>query len=267
VQERLGIAGSGLIATGVAAVASQTGEDVLLWARSDASAERARKAVDKICSKAKGGELNPDRVRVVRSLEELGNATFLVEAVAEDRGTKASLLGELGGIAGDDAVLATTTSSLSISELAGATGRPQRFLGFHVFNPVERMKLVELIFPDDADADTRARAQALCEALDKTGVEVPDVPGFAVNRLLVPYLFSAVDLMSETGMSPEDVDNCMTLGASMPMGPIRLLDFIGLDVAQAAGETIGAKTPQQLAALVQEGALGRKSGRGFYNYS
>jgi 3-hydroxybutyryl-CoA dehydrogenase len=266
VEERLGIAGSGVIATGVAATASQTGEEVLLWARSDKSAERARSAVAKICSKAKGGELDAKRVRIVRGLEELRDATFLIEAVAEHPGTKTSVLGELAGHAGDDAVIATTTSSLPISELARATGRPQRFVGFHVFNPVERMKLVELIFPDDADPDARTRARAVCEALGKTPVEVPDIPGFVVNRLLVPYLFSAVELMTETGMSAEDVDQCMTLGAGMPMGPIALLDFIGLDVAQAAGETIGSPIPQKLAFLVEVGDVGRKSGRGFYNY-
>jgi 3-hydroxybutyryl-CoA dehydrogenase len=265
VQERLGIAGSGVIASGLAAAASRAGE-VLLWARSDTSADRARSVVLKICSKAKGGELDPERVRIVTDLGELRGTTFLVEAVAEDHPTKAWLLGELAGHVGDDAVLATTTSSLSISELARATGRPARFVGFHVFNPVDRMQLVELAFPDDADPDTRARARALCEAIGKTPVEVPDIPGFVVNRLLLPYLLSAVELMTKAGLSPEDVDTCMTLGAGMPMGPIRLLDFIGLDVAQAAGESIGSAIPEKLAFLVEVGDLGRKSGRGFYNY-
>jgi 3-hydroxybutyryl-CoA dehydrogenase len=265
VQERLGIAGSGLIASGLAAASSRAGE-VLLWARSDASAERARATVMKICSKAKEGELDPERVRIVTDLEELREATFLIEAVVEEHGTKAWLLGELARHVDDDAVLATTTSSLSVSELARASGRPERFAGFHVFSPVERMKLVELAFPDDADQDTKARARALCEAIGKTAVEVPDTPGFVVNRLLVPYLFSAVELVTETGLSPEDVDQCMTLGAGVPMGPLRLLDFIGLDVAKAAGETIGLAMPEQLAFLVEVGDLGRKSGRGFYNY-
>jgi len=265
VQERLGIAGSGLIASGLAAAASQAGE-VVLWARSDASAERARSAVVKICAKAKGGELDAERVRIVTDLEGLRDATFLIEAVVEEHGTKAWLLGELARHVDDDAVLATTTSSLSVSELARSTGRPARFVGFHVFSPVDRMKLVELAYPQDADPDTKARAWALCEAIGKTPVEVPDTPGFVVNRLLVPYLFSAVELTSETGLSPEAVDQCMTLGAGMPMGPLRLLDFIGLDVAKAAGETIGLAIPEQLAFLVEVGDLGRKSGRGFYNY-
>jgi 3-hydroxybutyryl-CoA dehydrogenase len=150
--------------------------------------------------------------------------------------------------------------------LARATGRPERFVGLHVFNPVPRMKLVELVFPPDAAQNTRVRARALCEALGKTPVEVPDIPGFVVNRLLFPYLFSAVELLTETGMSPQDVDSCMTLGAGQPMGPIALLDFVGLDVAQAIGEAIGASVPAGVRALVDAGALGRKSGRGFYAY-
>jgi 3-hydroxybutyryl-CoA dehydrogenase len=264
-EERLGIAGTGAIACGLAATAARTGE-VLMWARSDSSAERARASVTKVCAKFDTADVDPDRVRIVTELAELRDATFLVEAVVEDHGSKASLLSELAGFATEDTLLATTTSSLSISELARATGRPERFVGLHVFNPVPRMKLVELVFPHDADADTRARARAFCEALGKTPVEVPDIPGFVVNRLLFPYLFSAVELLTETGMSPEDVDRCMTLGAGLPMGPIELLDFVGLDVAQAIGEAIGSRVPDKLLALVEAGALGRKSGRGFYSY-
>jgi 3-hydroxybutyryl-CoA dehydrogenase len=261
----VGIAGAGTIACGLAATATRGGE-VLLWARSDRSADRALRAVAKACAKFPGGELDPERVRIVQRLDELSAGTFLVEAVVEDYGSKASVLANLAHHAGADAVLATTTSSLSIHELARATRRPDRFVGLHVFNPVPRMKLIELVFPHEADADTRTRARALCEALDKTPVEVPDVPGFVVNRLLFPYLFNAVELMAETGLAPEDVDSCMTLGAGVPMGPITLLDFIGLDVAQAIGEAIGLPVPERLLALVEDGALGRKSGRGFYTY-
>jgi 3-hydroxybutyryl-CoA dehydrogenase len=223
--------------------------------------------VTKLCARFEEEFVDPDRIRVVRELEALSAATFLVEAVIEDHGSKASLLADLGRLAVHDAVLATTTSSLSIHELADASGRPERFVGLHVFNPVPRMKLVELVFPHDAGEDARVRARALCEALGKTPVEVPDIPGFVVNRLLFPYLFSAVELLSETGLSVEDIDACMTLGAGLPMGPIALLDLVGLDVAQAIGEAIDAQVPGKLADLVEEGALGRKSGRGFYDYS
>jgi 3-hydroxybutyryl-CoA dehydrogenase len=263
VDERLGIAGAGVIACGLAAAAAQHGE-VVLWARSDRSADRARSTVEILCAKELAEAA--DNIDVVRDFDALSEATFLVEAVVEDHRSKAGLLEELARNARDDAVLSTTTSSLSITELARATRRPERFLGLHVFNPVTRMKLVELVFPPEAEEDTRTRATALCEALGKTPVVVPDIPGFVVNRLLFPYLFSAVDLMSETGMAPEDIDRCMTLGAGVPMGPIALLDFVGLDVAVAIGEAIAASVPAALRALIESGDLGRKTGKGFYSY-
>ena len=128
------------------------------------------------------------------------------------------------------------------------------------------MQLVELIFPRPPSAQTRARALALCNAFEKTPVEVPDVPGFVVNRLLFPYLFSAVRLLEETGMEPAGIDTCMRLGAGHPMGPLALLDLVGLDVSAAIGETIGEPVPDALSQLIAEGALGRKSGRGFHTY-
>jgi len=267
-EERLGIAGSGAIACGLAATAAGSGP-VLLWARSPESAKRAHATIARNCAKLLGGEVDPDRVRIVSSLDELSEATFLLEAVVEHHGMKAELLAELGELArhaGQNAVLGTTTSSLSIAELAKASGHPERFVGFHPFNPVPRMKLIELAFPPQATEETRERARNLAEAIGKTPVTVPDSPGFVVNRLLFPYLFSAVELMSSTGMPPEDVDRCMTLGAGMPMGPIALLDFVGLDVAQAIGESIGSRVPYALLELVRAGALGRKTGRGFYTY-
>jgi len=208
-RERVGIAGSGVIACGLAVAAAES-DEVLLWARSDDSAERARARVVKTCSKLEG--YNPDRIRIVTDLDELANATFLVEAVVEHHGSKTAVLGDLG-------------------ELARHAG-----------------------------------ARDLCAALGKTPVEVPDIPGFVVNRLLFPYLFSAVELLVETGMSPEAIDECMTLGAGMPMGPIALLDYVGLDVSQAIGESIGVPVPPRLIELVHAGALGRKTGRGFYSY-
>jgi 3-hydroxybutyryl-CoA dehydrogenase len=265
-QERLGIAGSGAIACGLALTAARNGGDVLLWARSDASAARARANVEKTCAKWADEHVDPDRVRIVDCLDALAGSTFLVEAVVEHHGSKSRVLTELASHAGADAVFATTTSSLSIEDLARATGHPEGFVGLHVFNPVPRMKLIELTFPGAASPDTRERARALCGALGKTAVEVPDIPGFVVNRLLFPYLFSAVELMTVTGMGPADVDQCMVLGAGMPMGPLALLDFVGLDVSIAIGEAIGAEIPQELIDRVDAGALGRKNKRGFYTY-
>ena len=264
-RERLGIAGAGLIACGLAATAARAGE-VVLWARSDSSADRAKARVEKLCAKELEGEGTAGKIEVVRDFDALADASFLVEAVVEDHPSKTVLLTELGRTAHAEAILSTTTSSLSIEQLAHATGTPERFLGLHVFSPVTRMKLVELVFPDEATDQTRTRATALCETLGKTPVVVPDIPGFVVNRLLFPYLFSAVELMAQTGIAPQDIDQCMTLGAGLPMGPIALLDRVGLDVAEAIGEAIGASVPAPLAAHVVRGDLGRKTGRGFYTY-
>jgi 3-hydroxybutyryl-CoA dehydrogenase len=264
VSKRLGIAGSGAIACGLAATAAHHGP-VLLLARSQTSADRARATVEKTLSKLEV-EVDPEHVEIVTDIRALEEATFVVEAVVEDHDVKAQLLGELNAILDEDAILASTTSSLSVERLAEASGRPERFLGLHVFNPVTKMKLIELIFPPAASDETRARALALCETFEKTPVEVPDVPGFVVNRLLFPYLFSAVRLVEETGMDPADVDTCMRLGAGHPMGPLALLDLVGLDVSIAIGETIGEPVPARLRELASEGALGRKSGRGMHDY-
>jgi 3-hydroxybutyryl-CoA dehydrogenase len=263
-SERLAIAGSGAIACGLAATAAHHGP-VLLLARSESSAERARATVERTLDRL-GAEIDPDHVQVVTEPEAIAGATFLVEAVVEDHDVKAGLLSELEPLLGPSAVLASTTSSLSIERLAEESGRPERFVGLHVFNPVTKMRLVELVFPAAASPDTRRRALELCETFEKTPVEVPDMPGFVVNRLLFPYLFSAVRLLEETAMEPEGVDTCMRLGAGHPMGPLALLDLVGLDVAKAIGETIGAAVPPRLEELVAGGAFGRKSGRGFHAY-
>ncbi|MGD1057698.1 MAG: 3-hydroxyacyl-CoA dehydrogenase family protein [Solirubrobacteraceae bacterium] len=263
-SKRLGIAGSGAIACGLAATAAHHGP-VLLLARSESSADRARATVEKTLSRLKA-EVDPEHVEIVTDSAALAEATFVVEAVIEDHDAKAALLAELNGVLDADAILASTTSSLSIERLAQESGRPHNFLGLHVFNPVTKMELVELIFPKQASEQTRKRALELCEKLEKTPVEVPDVPGFVVNRLLFPYLFSAVRLMEETDMDPTDIDTCMRLGAGHPMGPLALLDLVGLDVSSAIGETIGEPVPPRVQELVAEGSLGRKSGRGLHTY-
>lgn len=264
IPELLGVVGAGAIACGLAAVAARHGQ-VLLLARSDEAAARARQTVDRVCGRI-SGEVNAAHVEIVTDVSALASATFVVEAVIEDQQVKSELLARLGRHLDPDAVLATTTSSLSVGALALASARPERFVGLHVFNPVPRMKLVELAFAAQTDARTRERARALCVSLDKTAVEVPDVPGFVVNRLLFPYLFNAVALLERTGMSPEDIDTCMALGAGHPMGPLALLDLVGLDVSAAIGEAIGEPVPTRLGELIAEGALGRKSGRGFLSY-
>ena len=250
--ERVGIVGSGTIACGLAAVAAAHGP-VLLCARSEASAQRVSARLD-------------IAVEVTCEPARLAEATFVVEAIVEDAAAKGELFAALDAVLAPGAVLATTTSSLSVEELARLSGRPDRFVALHVFNPVTKMELVELAFPQAAADSTRERALALCAGLGKTAVEVPDTPGFVVNRLLFPYLFSAVELLEETGLEPEAIDTCMRLGAGHPLGPLALLDLVGLDVSLAIGETIGATVPERVRSLVADGALGRKSGRGFYEY-
>ncbi|HEV2973963.1 MAG TPA: 3-hydroxyacyl-CoA dehydrogenase family protein [Solirubrobacteraceae bacterium] len=263
-RRHLAIVGSGAIACGLASTAAHHGP-VQLLARSRSSAERARAAVEKTLARL-GADVDPEHVQIVTDPQELAGEEFVVEAVVEDHNVKAGLLGELDAILDDEAILASTTSSLSIERLAQASGRADRFVGLHVFNPVTKMRLVELVFPLAASVDTRTRALTLCETFEKTPVEVPDVPGFVVNRLLFPYLFSAVRLLEETGMDPTAIDTCMRLGAGHPMGPLALLDLVGLDVAQAIGETIGVDVPARVEQLIGEDALGRKRGRGFHSY-
>jgi 3-hydroxybutyryl-CoA dehydrogenase len=263
VSERVGIAGTGAIACGLAAVAAQRGQ-VVVWARSDRSAEKADATVRMLCEKV-GAHVNGN-VKVTCDTAALAEASFVVEAIVEDPQAKRALMTELGRSLRDDAILATTTSSLSVTELAEASGRPERFVGLHVFNPVPKMDLIELAFPAQASDETRARAHALCETLGKTAVEVPDTPGFVVNRLLFPYLFEAVRLMERTGLEAEAIDTCMRLGAGHPLGPLALLDLVGLDVSAAIGRTIGAEVPERVERMIEDGDLGRKAGRGFYTY-
>ena len=250
---RLGIAGSGTVALGLARLAGES-IDTVVWARREESADRARETLE-------------GRVKVVDDLDALGDRTVVVEAIAEDMEQKSDLLGGLGVLLPDEAVVATTTSALSVERLGQASGRPQRFGGLHVFHPVTRMKLVELAFPSAASDDTRARLTALCEALGKTVIDVPDIPGFVVNRLLFPFAFEAVRLMETTDLTPEAIDTCFKLGAGHPIGPLALLDLVGLDVSAAIGASIGVDEPARMRELIEAGRLGRKSGAGFFDYA
>jgi 3-hydroxybutyryl-CoA dehydrogenase len=264
VEERLTIVGSGAIACGIAATAARHGP-LSLWARSDESARRARDTVNRLCGRL-SGEFNAAHVHVLTDAGALEGATFVVEAIVEDAAAKAELYDQVACETDERAIIATTTSSLSIEQLARASGRPQRFVGLHVFNPVTKMKLVELAFPQHATDDTRERTAALCSALGKVAVEVPDTPGFVVNRLLFPYLFDAVRLLERSGMVAADIDTCMELGSGHPMGPLALLDLVGLDVARAIAMEIDVAVPELIDRLIADGALGRKAGRGFHDY-
>lgn len=263
------IAGSGTIACGLAACASALGE-VRLLARSDASAWRAEEQAQATAAKLEGAVSG--RIRVTTDAAELAGADLVVEAIAEDLQAKAGLLTRLGESA-PEADLATTTSSLSLEELGRRSGQRDRLFGLHVFNPVTRMELVELCLPASLRDGVAERAREWCAALGKTAVEVPDTAGFVVNRLLFPYLFDAVRFMERSGMAPAAVDDCMRLGAGHPMGPLKLLDFVGLDVAVAIGESLHADSgdpahdpPAAVRDLVRQGKLGRKTNEGFYTY-
>src|SRR5215207_269908 len=251
--ESPGIAGSGAIATGLAAVSTMTGDTILL-ARSEASAWRAEEKAVAACAKIEGAE--PSRLRVTTDPKDLSDCDVIVEAIVEEVAPKGELLARILE-ACPNADLATTTSSLSIAAIAEAAGTDKLF-ALHVFNPVPRMKLVEVCFPDGAGA-AREKALAWCAAMGKTAVEVPDQAGFVVNRLLFPYLFEAVRFMEQTGMEAGEVDTCMKLGAGHPMGPLALLDFVGLDVCKAIGDTLYAasneeyqKPPALLVSMVDE---------------
>lgn len=267
--ERPAIAGSGTIACGLAACASVASKTVLL-ARSDASAWRAEESAHSLCARVDGGD--PARVKVTTDPADVEGCDLVVEAIVERPAEKVKLLRSLGAVA-PEADLATTTSSLPVATIGAGSGNPERTFGLHPFNPVVKMELVELCIPQGARRGIEPRARAWCESMGKTVVTVPDEPGFVVNRLLFPYLFDAVRLLERTGMPPEDVDRCMALGAGHPMGPLALLDMIGLDVAVAIGEALHAdsteyhhRPPGRIVSLVGEGKLGRKSGAGFYDY-
>jgi len=263
------VAGSGAIALGLAASATTLGA-VRLLARSEGSAEKATAKAAKLCGKIDGAD--ESRLEVLTEVGALADCDLIVEAIVEDREAKLELYVRLAA-ACPNADLATTTSSLLIADLGEAAGVADRFYGLHVFNPVAKMELVELCIPAALRDGAADRARAFCAALGKRAIEVPDQTGFVVNRLLFPYLFDAVRLQESSGMTAEDVDACMSLGAGHPMGPLALIDFVGLDVAIAIGESLAAESgdpahqpPPRLRELAAEGTLGRKSGAGFFNY-
>lgn len=263
------VAGSGAIAVGIAASAAALG-DVRLLARSDTSAWRAEEEAERLCKKLEAAQAR--HVKVTTEASDLGGCDLVVEAIVENADAKVELHRELAE-ACPDADLATTTSSLRIAELAERVGEQGRFYGLHPFNPVTKMELVELCLPEVLDEGVADRARAFCTALGKRGIEVPDQAGFVVNRLLFPYLFDAVRLLETSGMSPADVDECMSMGAGHPMGPLQLIDFVGLDVAVAIGESLHAESgeprhepPPLLGEMAETGKLGRKSDEGFYSY-
>ncbi|WP_030678408.1 3-hydroxybutyryl-CoA dehydrogenase [Streptomyces cellulosae] len=283
---RLGVVGCGLMGSGIAEVAALSGSgiDVLVAESSADAAEAGRKRVEasldrglrrgKITEEARDGARA--RLSYTDDLRDLADRQFVIEAVAENRDLKTGVLKTLDQVVTDpEAILATNTSSIPIVDLAVATRRPTHVLGIHFFNPVPVQALVEIIPALTTTPDTLVRARAFAsEALGKEVVEATDRSGFVVNALLVPYLLAAVRMVESGSATPEDIDRGMELGCAHPMGPLRLLDLIGLDTAQAVAESMYEEfkeplyaPPALLRRMVAAGRLGRKSGHGFYDHT
>lgn len=279
---RLGVVGCGLMGSGIAEIAALRGIDVRVAEATPDAVEAGRRrltaSLDRGVRRGKLGEEQREqalaRLSFTHDLGDLADRQFVVEAVAENRDIKADVLRALDKVVEDPAaVLATNTSSIPVVDLAVVTQRPAQVIGMHFFNPVPVQRLVELIPALTTGADTVRRTRGLAEQLGKQAIQAPDRSGFVVNALLVPYLLSAVRMVESGAARPEDIDRGMELGCAHPMGPLRLLDLIGLDTAQSVAESMYEEfkeplyaPPALLRRMVAAGHLGRKSGRGFHVY-
>ncbi len=277
----VGVVGSGIMGSGIAELAARAGADVVVVERDGELLERGRARIESSLAKAvERGKLPAEerdavlaRLRGTTDLSELADTDLVIEAATEDIDAKLELFRRLDEITRPEVVLASNTSSLPIGSLAEATERPAQVVGMHFFNPAPVMALVELIASEDTSEETFAFAEAFAKRLGKTTVRSKDRAGFIVNRLLIPYLNSAVRLLEDGIATREDIDTAIELGLRHPMGPLRLIDEIGLDttmhVADVLFEAFGEPTdapPELLKRLVAEGRLGRKWGAGFYDY-
>jgi 3-hydroxybutyryl-CoA dehydrogenase len=280
--KRLGIVGSGIMGSGIAEVAAKAGVEVVLRSRkqetADAMVAGLAKSLGKQVEKGRLEQAAADeiqgRVRATADLADLAECDLVLESVVEDLEVKKALFAELDGIVKDGAILATNTSTLPVIEMATVTSRPERVMGVHFFNPATAMALVELVPTLLTSPDTVAEARAFAEACGKDPVEVKDRAGFIVNALLFPYLNNAVRMLEQGTASRDDIDTAMKGGCNFPMGPLALLDLVGLDTSLAILDALydEFRDPNYAAMpllrrMVAAGQLGRKSGAGFYDYS
>jgi 3-hydroxyacyl-CoA dehydrogenase len=287
--KKVGVVGCGLMGHGIVQVAAQAGFTVVALeskqefldsglARIDKSlAKFAEKAVEKGKSSEQAkGDAAATRARITGTLQnkDLADCDLVIEAIVEDLGAKKKLFSELGKLCKQGTIFASNTSSFPIGEMAEASGRAARFVGLHFFNPVQLMKLVEVVRTSKTDENVFAAARGFGEAVGKTPVACKDTPGFVVNRLLVPYMTQALQMLERGDATKEDIDAAMQYGCGYPMGPITLTDYVGLDttlsilegwVARFPKETAFA-IPEILRRKVAEKKLGRKSGEGFYKW-
>lgn len=278
---KIGVLGTGTMGAGIIQVLAQNGYEVVLRARRQTSVDggiaKVTKNLDKLVKKEKITEADKDeilgRIHGSTDIAIVKDADLIIEAATEDMEAKKALFKELDELCGPDTILATNTSSLSITEIAAATNRPDKVVGMHFFNPVPAMKLVEIIKGLTTSDETRDAVTDLAVALKKTPVEVAEAPGFVVNRILIPMINEAIGILADGVADAEGIDNAMKLGANHPMGPLALGDLIGLDVVLAIMNVLYTEYGDSkyrphvlLKKMVRAGKLGQKTGEGFFKY-